>query len=151
MTVRVVVSVVLALALVAVATPAIDDAATARSEAVAAGEAAELVEEIETLAAEENAVETGPPARRFVELRVPEPGTTTEAVRFTIRPGAANGTEFATVRYAVGAGRPDSIRPDVAIRTPDGPLRIAEPTVHRLRLELITGDEQPIVRIVPDV
>lgn len=151
MTVRVVVAVVLTLALVAVAAPAIDDAATARSEAVAAGEAAELAEAVETLAAEENAVETGPPARRFVELRVPEPGPTADPVRFTIRPGAANGTEPAAVRYAVGADRSNSVRPDVAIRTPDGSLRIEEPTVHRLRLELVAGDGQPTVRIVPDV
>lgn len=137
--IRAVLSVLVAVALLGASLPAVDDARVGRTETLVEADLRQLADEAAALAAESDAVETGPGARRVVALRVPGRDLTTAGATVELR-----GKENVAVARIEGRERV-RITLDVDLRTPGGPVRLAEPGTHRVVLELRRVDGDPVV------
>ncbi len=159
--IRVVVAVVLTAAVLAVSLPAIDHAATSRSDALAAGEADRLVATIEDFAAREDALAGDDPARRLVTVHVPEASVTAAPVEFELHAGSEPQVVY---RIDEGVDRPTAIDVPIAVdaaaitagdegpsegenRTlaDDGVLTLSEGGPHELRLKLVSTRDGTVV------
>ena len=135
MILRVVLSVVLTTALLAVATPAMADAGASRADSAIQRQLGALSEDLETM------VETDDPtagrgARHVATVRLPDQSLTSAAVtrlRFHSREGVA----LASWRVGNGARHGSKHLAGVPVRAVDGDaVTLREPGTHRLAFEL---------------
>jgi hypothetical protein len=155
--IRAVISVVLAAALLAVALPAVDDAAATRTAATVEADAERLRDVATALAATDDAVPAGRPgAHRVVAVRLPPDSLATVPVDHLAvggRPGAESGSPDPSTAAAEPpddtpdllayrlAGRPTrTVRVPVDLRTPDGPVVLRGAGTHRLTLRLVRDE-----------
>jgi hypothetical protein len=150
--IRVVLTVVLAAALLGAALPGVDCARVAHTDTRLRGELDSRRLHAEELAAREHPV---PPAerraRRVLTLRLP--GRSWGDARATVTLGLpapdADGSRFA---WRVGDGRRRSLRVDVPVRVPHSAtegrrLRLSRPGRHRLVLAFRHGPDRPVVTV----
>lgn len=139
--IRAVLAVALTVALLAAATPAIDEGRTARTATHLDGVTDRLDRSARSLLAHEDPTRPGVAgARRIVDLRLPARSWTAAAA--TLRVDG----ETDTLAYRVGDGQPrrTTLR-GVDLRTPDGPLVLRTPGHHRLVLSLVRDDGVGVV------
>lgn len=143
MTLRVAFTVALALALLAASLPAIDSARVQHSEARIAAEVQRLERAATALAAENDAVETGQPARSRLTLHLPSRSWGNSGVgQFRILPGCAT----RDVVWSARGGRRQSHRlSSVTLVGATGGLGIADGGRSRLVLELRRQDDRRLV------
>lgn len=145
MTVRAVIAVVVATALVAASLPAIDDGGERATDRQVEGEVDELERAAAALLATEEAAWNDADApRRTVTVTLPERGWGRAGVEYlAIRePG---GADRGRVAYAVEGRRERVRRLDVAVRPADGPVVLRTAGRHELRLRLVRVDGEPTV------
>ena len=141
--IRYVLAVLLAVAIVGLAMPAVNDAAVDNSEAAVRGEIADLDAAATALVDTE---EVPPPgrerasARRVVTVTFPEQSPTSRAVRFVrIEPHHEHG--FSTVTYAVGERPSEQLRIDATVVGPgNGTVRLGGSERRTLVLTLVRDD-----------
>jgi len=146
--IRLVVAAALAVATLAVAFPAIDDARTARTDATIEGTVDRLERAGQSLATTEDATATRTTAAtRRVEFTLPAGSVTAAQPAFVALGGPPNGPgDRPTVTYAVSSPtRRRHLRLPVPIRTPDGPVVFREPGRHAVSLALVRGDDGPVL------
>lgn len=131
--IRVVVTVLVALALVAASLPAIEHAAADRSDAQVRAAIDDVDAAATDLARSEEAAPGTTGARRVVTVEIPRERPTAAAVeRVTIAP------EGRRYRYRIDGRSPESVRGTVPVYTLDGePLVLREAGRHRLVLALV--------------
>ncbi|WP_299334092.1 DUF7311 family protein [Haloplanus sp.] len=139
--IRIVLAAVLTVALLAAATPAIDEGRAARTAIHLDGETDRLYRATRSLLAYEDPTRpsvTGP--RRIIRVRLPTRSWTASEATLRID-GEAD-----LLAYRVGDGRPrrTAFR-DVDLRTPDGPIRLRTPGRHRLVLSLVRDNGTGVV------
>lgn len=141
MTVRVVIAVVLATALVATALPAMDAGRERATDTHLRGEVGELERTAASLLeTEETAWNESDAPQRTVTVRVPERGWWRAGVdRFVVREPAADSTR-GRVAYDIDGRRERVCTLDVAMRPDDGPVDIRRAGEHGLRLRLVRDD-----------
>jgi hypothetical protein len=153
---RVVFAVVLAVAITAAATPAIDQARTARTQSLVRSQVTALDTTVDRLVAFENAVARGTPgARRLVTIRLPTDSPGTKRLHeFRIRSLRNETHPDAAVVSWTTAGTERSFRRligtehEVPIRTSDGsPLVLRDPNHHRLVVRLVRERGTRSVRV----
>ncbi|MFB6207566.1 MAG: hypothetical protein ABEJ05_13680 [Haloglomus sp.] len=132
-TVRVVLAILLAGALLGVGLPAADRASEARAATRLDESATRLANAAERLAARNDPTRRGV-ARRILTLRVP--------------PDSQFRVERDAVRWRVGDGSWHRRRPKVAVRGGGSPLNLF-PGRHRLQLSLWEQHGSPVVRVTP--
>ena len=152
--IRVALAALLAVALLGVATPAIDDARTSATERVLRADLSRVGAAAESLAARHDAV--GPksgPARRTVQLVVPGRGWDRAPATVTVGTDAGNESfEGGSLEWRVGGGTLRSIRIGIDLRVwrdgrpAAGELRLG-PGRHRLVLSLVRADGRPVVAV----
>ncbi|WP_267642527.1 DUF7311 family protein [Haloarchaeobius amylolyticus] len=136
MSVRTVVAVVLALALLAATLPALDAARETRSDQQVAADLHRLEVAGEGLLATEDAT-PGPGARRVVTVRLPADGWTTREVAWVSVGGVPGEPDAQVLAYRLAGGPVREVRVGVAFRTPGGrPLVLEGSGEHRLVLTL---------------
>lgn len=92
--IRAVLAVSLSVAIISVASPAIDDARSTRSDKLVQGELIDVEQTVRTLDANEPAVPVGSVgARRVVSIQIPERSQTSAAVKRVVIGGVPNGGE----------------------------------------------------------
>ncbi len=144
--IRVVVAAVLAIATLALAVPAIDDARTARTGATVEGTVDRIEHAGRTLATTEDATATrAMAATRRVEFRLPERSIAAAQLRFVAVGGPPDGPgDRPTVTYAVSSSpRRRHLGLPVPVRTPEGPVVFREPGRHTVALALVRGEGGP--------
>lgn len=141
MTVRVVLAVVLATALVATALPAMDAGGERATDAHLRGEVGELERTAAALLeTEETAWNESDAPQRTVTVAVPERGWWRAGVdHFVVRDPAADSTR-GRVAYDIDGRRERVCTLDVAMRPDDGPIDIRRAGEHELRLRLVRSD-----------
>ena len=147
MTLRVAVTVALALALLAASLPAIELARVQHSEARIAAEVQRLDRAATALAAESDAVETGQSARARFTLHLPSRSWGDSGVgQFRILPGCTT----RDVVWSARGGRQQSHRlSSVSLAGATGGLRIADGGRSRLVLELRRQGDRRLVIVRP--
>lgn len=143
--IRTVLAVVLAVALLSVSLPAVEDAAAHRSAERLRADLSTLADAAEGLVAHNDALR-GAGARAFVTVRVPDRGwaAAAGAVHVGRCPGIADPTGRDRLCFSVGDGPPRAVETGVDVRGTDGPLRLGGGR-HRLRLRLAKRDGRPVV------
>ena len=144
--IRLVVAAALAVATLAVALPAVDDARATRTDAAIEGAADRLERAGRTLATTEDATPTrATAATRRVEFTLPEGSVAAARPAFVAVGGPPGGPgNRSTVTYAVSSPiRRHYLRIPVSVRTPDGPVVFREPGRHAVSLSLVRGDDGP--------
>lgn len=138
--IRLAVTVVLAVAVLAAATPAIESGRIARTEAQVNAAVDDVDAAALDLLAAEDPVERGPGARRVVTVRLPSRGVAAAEVE-ALRIGS--GGRYA---YRIG-GAPERVRYGRApVHTADGePLVLREDGSHRLVLRLVERNGERVV------
>lgn len=156
---RAVLAVVVAVALLGAALPAVDRAGVDRSTSLLAGEAETLARAVERLATGSDPVPAGARgARAVVELRLPGRSWATQpadylAVGAARRGDPPDGRDGDVVAYRVAGGRERTVRLPADVRAAEGdgfapddrPLVLAEPGRHALALWLVGFDGRPVV------
>lgn len=154
--IRAVLAVCLAVALLGVALPAVEDASRDHSAAVADAELTRLRATIADLAATDAALPADSAgARRLVTLRLPTPDLAAAPVAYLAVggvPGTASDDTSAggstRLAYRLQGGQPQTISVPVDLRTPDGdPLVLRRAGRHRLRVRLLAADAGVAVRV----
>lgn len=138
--IRLVVGVALALALVGASLPPLAEARVDRSATLLEAELDRLARTAAVLVAESDPVAAGPGARRIVTLELPGRSLTSAAVAWV----ELRGDEDAAV-YRLPGRPPTAVPLGVALRTPDGPVRLVDPGDHRVTLSLRRVDGDAVV------
>jgi hypothetical protein len=162
--IRVVVTVLLAVALLGVAQPAVDAARAERTATTLTTD----VERIERAATSLLDRDDPPPsgvrgARRSLAMRLPKRGVAAAGVEYVVvggrprppssgsapsNPGAPPPRTADTVTYKLAGRPPAVVRLDgIDLRTANGPIRLGTPGRHRLRLTLVATDGDPAVLV----
>lgn len=144
--IRLVVAVALAVATLAVALPAVEDARAARADAVIEGTVDRVERAGRALATTEDATATrAMAATRRVELRLPAGSVAAARPEFVAVGGGPDGPgDRPIVTYAVSSPtRLRHLRLPVPVRTPGGPVVFREPGRHAVTLSLVRGDTGP--------
>jgi hypothetical protein len=139
--IRAVLAVALTVALLAAATPAVDEGRTARTATHLDGVTDRIERAARSLLAHEDPARPGVVgARRIVELRLPTRSWTAAGATLRIDGGRD------LIAYRVGDGPPRrrTLR-GVDLRTPNGPVILAEPGRHRLVASLVADDGVGVV------
>lgn len=120
---RVVIAVSIALAIVGLAYPAIDDARTVRTERAVRRELAAVVEAVTELVGDETAVPLGDRgARRAVSMRLPRPSLTSASIEYVAIGGTPDDRSVRdtaaedVIAYKVEGGRRRLLRVDADLR-----------------------------------
>lgn len=146
--IRLVVAAALAVATLAVAFPAIEDARATRTDA-AIGETVDRIERAgRTLATTEDATATrATAATRRVEFTLPAKSVTAAQPAFVAIGGPPDGPgDRPTVTYAVSSPtRRRHLRLPVPVQTPEGPVVFREPGRHAVSLALVRDDDGPVL------
>ncbi len=156
---RAVLAVVVAVALLGAALPAVERAGVGRSASLLAGEVETLARAVERVATGSDPVPAGARgARAVVELRLPGRSWATRpadylAVGATRRADPPDGRDDDVVAYRVAGGREHTARLPVDVRAAerdgfapdDRPLVLEEPGRHALALRLVGFDGRPVV------
>lgn len=147
--IRAVLAVCLAVALLGVAVPAVENASRDHSASVADAELDRLRATLADLAATDDALPAhSPGARRLVTLRIPTPDLAAAPLAYLAVggvPEAASGesTPEAPDRlaYRLRGGEPRTVSVPVDLHTPgEDPLVLRSPGRHRVRCELVVAD-----------
>jgi hypothetical protein len=144
--IRLVVAAALAVATLAMALPAIDDARATRTDAMIEGTADRLERAARTLATTEDATPTrATAATRRVEFTFPGRSVAAARPAFVAVGGPPDGPgNRSTVTYAVSSPtHRHHLRIPVPVRTPDGPVVFREPGRHAVELALVRGGDGP--------
>lgn len=144
--IRLVVAAALAVATLAVALPAVDDARATRTDATIEGTVDRLERAGRSLATTEDATAgRATAATRRVEFMLPERSVTAAQPAFVAVGGSPDGPgNRSTVTYAVSSPtRRRHLRLPLAARTPGGPVVFREPGRHAVSLALVRGDGGP--------
>lgn len=150
---RVVFTVALLAAVVAVTLPAVDRAGVQRSDTAVRSTIDSLVETARMLAAGSDAVSAGEPARRVVTLDLPTDGFASAGLRrFVISRAAVDGnrTDRRATRFSwrvAGGARQVRLVDGLSLRPAGGRLAVETGGRHRLRLELVRAGGQRVVRL----
>ncbi|SFL02460.1 hypothetical protein SAMN04487950_2015 [Halogranum rubrum] len=138
--IRIVLTVALATALLAVSLPAVDSARGDRTAASLDADLATVRDAAVGLVDEDDPTRDDVAgARRLVTVDVPHPSWTAATVeRVTVR--GQTDSSVSTLGYRLDSGRRGRLRLDVPLRTPNGPLVFTTPGAHRLALSLAWGD-----------
>lgn len=148
--IRAVLAVCLAVALLGVALPAVENASHDHAASVADAELARLRATLTDLAATDDALPADSPgARRLVTLRIPTPDLTTAPVAYLAIGGVPGGeagdaspTHTDRLAYRLQGEGPRTVSVPLDLRTPgDGPLVLRSPGRHRLRCRLVADDD----------
>lgn len=130
--IRVVVSVLLGLAILAASVPAVEHAGAERSDATVRAALDDLDDAAVELAREEEFAPGAPGPRRIATVELPRDGLASAPVEY-VRVDPAD----RSYRYRVAGRRERSVRARAPLATPDGaPLELTGPGEHRLRLAL---------------
>jgi hypothetical protein len=144
-TVRTVLSVALAVALLAAGLPPAEAAARERTASTLEGELHAVVDAAERLAATTDPVRRGPGgARVTVTVDVPDGGWFAGDGTALVGPAACPGR--AVLCYRVGDGPLHPVRADADLRTTAG-TRTLDPGRHRLRLRHVPSGDAPVVLV----
>ncbi|WP_439025563.1 DUF7311 family protein [Haloarchaeobius sp. DT45] len=136
MSLRPVLSVVLAVALLAVTAPALDDARAHRSDQQVSTDLARLDRAAAGLVASEDRT-AGPGARRVVTVRLPAEGWTTRRVDWVTVGGTPGDPDPRVLSYRLTGGPVRHVRVAVALHTPqERPLVLEGSDEYRLVLTL---------------
>jgi hypothetical protein len=159
---RALLAVALAVAVLSVSVPAIDQARTATASDRAAAAAEGAVRAFHAVATDEDATRGSlPGARRFFTVGLPERSWTVARVEWFAVGGVPDGVDPAWARargngtvvaYRVAGGRPRRHRvslPGVGVRTPAGPVVFRSAGRHRVVLSLVRSAEGPTVVVEP--
>lgn len=147
--IRAILAVCLAVALLGVTLPAIEDASRDHSARLADAELTRLRATLTDLAATDDALPADSPgARRLVTLRMPTPDLTAAPIAYLAVGGVPDsdsrtGSDTAPDRlaYRLEGGQPRTIPVPVDLRTVDGdPLVFRSADRHRLRCRLLADD-----------
>jgi hypothetical protein len=144
--IRLVVAAALAVATLAIALPAVDDARSTRTDATIGGTADRLERAARALATTEDATATrATAATRRVEFRLPAGSVTAAQPAFVAVGGPPDGPgNRSTVTYSVSSPtRRHHLRIPVPVRTPEGPVVFREPGRHAVSVALVRGDDGP--------
>jgi len=144
--IRLVVAAALAVATLAIALPAVDDARATRTDAAIEGTVDRLDRAGRALAASEDAAPTrATAATRRVEFTLPAGSVTAARPAFVAVGGPPDGPgNRSTVTYAVSSPtRRRHLRLPVPVHTPDGPVVFREPGRHAVSLALVRGADGP--------
>lgn len=144
--IRLVVAAALAVATLAVALPAVDDARAARTDAAIEGTVDRIERAGRSLATTEDATATRETAAtRRVEFRLPGGSIAAAKPAFVAVGGPPGGLgDRPTVTYAVSSSsRRRHLRLPVPVRTPEGPVVFREAGRHAVSLALVRGDDGP--------
>ncbi|MFC5367038.1 DUF7311 family protein [Salinirubrum litoreum] len=147
--IRAVLAVCLAVSLLGVALPAVENASSDHSARLADAELTRLRATLTDLAATDDALPADSPgARRLVTLRIPTPDLTAAPVAYLAvggvpdsdsRPGTGSTPD--RLAYRLDGGQPRTITVPVDLRTADrDPLVFRSPGRHRLRCRLLADD-----------
>jgi hypothetical protein len=154
--IRAVLAVCLAVTLLAIALPAVEDASRDRSARLADAELERLRATLADLAATDDALPADSPgARRLLTLRVPTPDLTAAPVSYLAvggvpeaDPANEQGATPDRLAYRLRGGPPHTVSVPVDLRTADGePLVFRRPGRHRLRCRLVVADPGVGVRV----
>jgi hypothetical protein len=154
--IRAILAVCLAVALVGVALPAVEDASRKHSASVADAELTRLRATLADLAATDDALPADSPgARRLVTLRIPTPDLTTAPVAYLAVGGVpesdsreATDSTSDRLAYRLAGSQPQTITVPVDIRTADSePLVLRSASRHRLSCRLVADDAGVGVRV----
>lgn len=150
--IRPVLAVVLALALVSVSLPAIEDARVDRTDGHLHREVDRLVDGVERLRLDDPGSTRALAPSLTVTVRLPRVSWTAAGVRW-LRLAGDGPDGPSSIGYAVQGGAPVVRRLSVPLSTPDGGLVLRDPGVHRLRLSyrLRDGRSTLLVRRVTSV
>jgi hypothetical protein len=146
--IRLVVAAALAVATLAVAFPAIDDARATRTDVMIEGTADRLERAGRALATTEDATTTrATAATRRVEFTLPAGSITAARPAFVAVGGPPDGPgNRSTVTYAVSSPtHRHHLRIPVPVRTPEGPVVFRESGRHAVSVALVRGDDGPEV------
>lgn len=144
--IRLVVAAALAVATLAVALPAVDDARTARTDATIEGTADRIERAGRALATTEDAAPTrSTAATRRVAFTLPRRSTTAAHPEFVAVGGPPDGPgNRSTVTYAVSSPtHRHHLGIPIPVRTPQGPVVFRDPGRHAVELALVRGDDGP--------
>lgn len=146
--IRLVVAVALAVATLAVALPAVDDARTTRTDAAIAGTVDRMERAARALAITEDATAArATAATRRVGITLPARALTAARPAFVAVGGPPDGPgNRSTITYAVSSTtRRRHLRIPVPVRTPGGPVVFRASGRHAVSLALVCGDDGPAV------
>nr|WP_221625631.1 hypothetical protein [Halobellus ruber] len=140
-----VVAAALAVATLAVALPAVDDARAARTDAAIEGTVDRIERAGRSLATTEDATATRETAAtRRIEFRLPARSIAAAKPAFVAVGGQPDGPgDRPTVTYAVSSSRRRHLRLPVPLRTPEGPVVFREPGRHAVSLALVRSNDGP--------
>ena len=141
-----VVAAALAVATLAVALPAVDDARTARTDATIEGTADRIERAGRALATTEDAAPTrSTAATRRVAFTLPRRSLTAAHPEFVAVGGPPDGPgNRLTVTYAVSSPtHRHHLGIPIPVRTPQGPVVFRDPGRHAVELALVRGDDGP--------
>jgi hypothetical protein len=144
--IRLVVAAALAVATLAVALPAVDDARTARTDATIEGTADRIERAGRALATTEDAAPTrSTAATRRVAFTLPRRSMTAAHPEFVAVGGPPDGPgNRSTVTYAVSSPtHRHHLGIPIPVRTPQGPVVFRDPGRHAVELALVRGDDGP--------
>ena len=144
--IRLVVAAALAVAVLAMALPAVDDARATRTDAMIEGTADRIERGSRALATTEDAAPTrAMAATRRVEVTLPRRSIAAAQPGFVAVGGPPDGPgNRSTVTYAVSAPtRRHHLRIPIPVRTPEGPVVFREPGHHAVELALVRSGGRP--------
>lgn len=144
--IRAVLAVVLAVALLGISLPVVDDASRDRTGARLDRGMDRVADAATGLRADDPGPAWRLAPRRTVRLRIPRATWTTSGVE-SFRVAGGGPVAAATVGYDLPGRPPVTRRLDAPIRTPDGPIVLREPGLRSLRFGFVRRSGDPVVLV----